>query len=382
MRADGQQGLGGLRNSIVRLYAVMALADALGVLSAKLGLSGFSSSLFFFWFAVLPLPAGALCLTWGGSRIVGWSAFLSALACVALAVGASSRSFAVLGVALAGFANVVLQVAAPVWMAESLPAGRLAGVLTGGVFVKTLMAVAFPFAVAFASSAGFWPLALAPFALLAACEIRLMRSPCPLPRAPQMKPMGAFGRDVRRVLSDPVAVAAMAAFAVAVVADVLFNLSVPDVVARRFGSGEIAVALVYAVLFGVKLPVMLGGMWLFRRLDARRTFLPSVLVAVTGTGLMTAFGGSLACLVGVALFAAGFANVYGQIFDAVLSRQPAAAASVSSLLVLSISAGALASPILSAVRAWGGCTPEAAVFSLVSLLPPLAAVLGLSRSRS
>ena len=360
----------------------MALADTLGVLSAKLGLSDFSSSLFFFWFAVLPLPAGALCLKWGGSRIVGWSALLSALACVALAVGASSWSFAVLGVALAGFANVVLQVAAPVWMAESFPAGRLAGVLTGGLFVKTLMAVAFPFAVALASSVGFWPLALAPFVALAACEIRLTRSPRLRSHAPPMKPIRALGRGLRRVLSDLVVDVAMVAFAVAIVADVLFNLSVPEVVARRFGSGEIAVALVYAVLFGVKLPVMLGGMWLFRRLDARRTFLPSVLVAVTGTGLMTAFGGYLACLVGVALFAAGFANVYGQVFDAVLSRHPTAAASVSSLLVLSISAGALASPILSAVRAWGGCTPEVAVFSLVSLLLPLAVFLSLARLRS
>lgn len=41
-------------------YAVMAQVDALGALSAKLGLGGVSSSLFFLWFAALPVPVGAL----------------------------------------------------------------------------------------------------------------------------------------------------------------------------------------------------------------------------------------------------------------------------------------------------------------------------------
>ena len=143
-------------------------------------------------------------------------------------------------------------------MAERTSARRVAGVLTGGLFVKTLMAVAFPFAVAAASAVGGWPLSLFPFAALALLGV------CRMPRPPQ--PVAGARRSSERrspwrVVRDPVAVVAAAAFAVAIVADVLFNLSIPELVVRRFGRGDATAAVAYAVLFGVKLPVTPLGAW-------------------------------------------------------------------------------------------------------------------------
>ena len=69
-------------------YAVMAQVDALGALSAKLGLGGVSSSLFFLWFAALPVPVAALCVRFGATRLVRASLLLSVIACASLATGA------------------------------------------------------------------------------------------------------------------------------------------------------------------------------------------------------------------------------------------------------------------------------------------------------
>ena len=169
-------------------YAVMALPDAVGVLSAKLGVADVSSLLFFLWFAVLPVPVGILCVRLGASRLVRAALLLSGAACFLLAGG--SRPVALAGLAVAGFANVLLQVAVPVQATEAVPADRLASVLTGGLFVKTLMAMAFPSLVAWASSCSLallpfawanardaWFLALVPFAALAAWGAAIEKHP-------------------------------------------------------------------------------------------------------------------------------------------------------------------------------------------------------------
>ena len=362
-------------------YAVMALPDALGALSAKLGLGGVSSSLFFLWFAALPVPIGALCVRFGAARLVRASLLLAVVACVALATGALFTGVACCGFALAGLANVVLQVAVPVWVSEQVPVRRVAGLLTGGLFVKTLMAVAFPFAVAVAAGVGCWPLALLPFAALAGLGVcRMTRTA----RPPQ--PVAGVRRSAERALGhvvrDPAAVVAAAAFAVAIVADVLFCLSIPELVVRRFGRGDATAAVAYAVLFGVKLPVTLLGAWHFARRPAHRTFAPVLLVALAGAVGMAVTDGLFPFLVGVALFAAGFANVYGQVFDAVALRHPQEMPAVASLLVMAVSAGAVASPLGAWARTFGGRAPEVAVLALVALLVPLAAFVTFSRNKA
>ena len=86
-------------------------------------------------------------------------------------------------------------------------------------------------------------------------------------------------------------------------------------------------------------------------------------------------------LLGVGLFAAGFANVYGHVFGSAAPRHPDDAPAVSALVVMSISSGALASPLLSSVGGLGLCAPEWMVLALVAFLAPFAAFLSMSRGR-
>lgn len=370
-------------------YAVMALPDAVGVLSAKLGVADVSSLLFFLWFAVLPVPVGVLCVRLGASRLVRAALLLSGAVCFLLAGG--SRPVALAGLAVAGFANVLLQVAVPVQATEAVPADRLASVLTGGLFVKTLMAMAFPSLVAWASSCSLallpfawanardaWFLALVPFAALAAWGAASV-GVAPRPAVASAEAVRTLLRATRRVLADPVSCGAVVAFAVALVMDVAYNLSVPETLSRRFGAGDAAVAVVYATLFGVKLPVTLFGAWLFRRRDARRTFALSSAVALAGALVLFAAGSLPLYLVGVALFATGCANVYGHVFGTVARRHPAEASAAASLLVTALAAGAVASPLLDAARRLGVCAAEGVVLALGAALLPLAVFVSFSR---
>ena len=365
---------------VLLCYAVMALVDALGVLSDKAELVGFSSTLFFVWFAVAPLPVGAICCRVGTVPMLRTALSVSVLACALLGVGSWSRWCSAVGFCLAGLSNVCLQVAVPVWVASRFSCDRLAGVATGGLFAKTAVAVSFPFAVYALSGIGCWWLSLLPFAMVSAAACFVVEGAT----------VGGDGRlaaqipafiGVRRVLKDPVVRCAVMAFAMAIVADVTFNLSVPGVVARRFGGGGASAGTVYAVWFGVKLPLMLVGSRLFLRHDARRFFGGAALVALAGALVMLSCGGWSVYLLGVGLFAAGFANVYGHVIDAAMPRHPDDTPAVSALVVMSISSGALASPLLSAVGGLGLCAPEWTVLALVALLAPFAVFLSIFRDK-
>jgi len=115
---------------------------------------------------------------------------------------------------------------------------------------------------------------------------------------------------------------------------------------------------------------------------ARRFFGVAALVSLVGASFMLACGAWWAYLVGVGLFAAGFANVYGHVIDAAMPRHPAEASAVSSVLVMSISAGALASPLLAAIGGLGPRAPEGLVLALVALLLPFAVFLSAFRGKS
>ena len=365
---------------VLLCYAVMALADALGVLSAQAGLVGFSSTLFFIWFAVAPLPVGALCCRVGTVPMLQAALSVSVLACALLGVGMWSRWCSAVGFCLAGLSNVCLQVVVPVWAASRFSCSRLAGVVTGGLFMKTAVAVSFPFAVYALSGMGCWWLSLLPFAVVSAAACFVVKGATGGGDGRLAAQIPAFV-GVRRVLKDPVVRCAVIAFAIAVVADVAFNLSVPGAVASRFGGDGASAGTVYAVWFGVKLPLMLVGSRLFQRHDARRFFGGAAIVALAGAVVMLACGGWRMYLFGVGLFAAGFANVYGHVFGAAAPRHPDDTPAVSALVVMSISSGALASPLLSSVGGLGLCAPEWTVLALVALLAPFAVFLSMSRGR-
>ena len=216
-----------------------------------------------------------------------------------------------------------------------------------------LFAMVLPFAIAAFAHAGDWRLFFPAFGAVFAAAAALVWlsgaevSVCPPHGAASLAGVVAVVRDA------PTALAALS-FAVGVIADVAFNLSVPDAVHLRFAMGDAAVGTVYAVLFGVKLPVTLLGAWLFARRDARRLFPVSISIAALGAFALIIADGFFAYLVGVTLFAAGYANAYGFVYAVATPRHPPGrAASVATLLTMSIAGGALASPLIAAMSCLG-----------------------------
>lgn len=351
------------RNSIgaaglLLAYSCMAFPDAIGVVAARLRLDGIASALVFAWFALLAIPSGLLCDRFGSRRVAVFALGGTLPAFALLAVCGDFRYAAAAGLAFAGAANVALQVSLPSRAVELFGVSRQASVLTLGLFVKTLFAMAIPFAIAAFAHAGDWRFFFSAYGVVFTAAAALMwlgggESSCPLRGAASLVGVVEVARDV------PTALSALS-FAVGVIADVAFNLSVPDAVHLRFAMGDAAVGTVYIVLFGVKLPVTLLGAWFFARCDARRFFSASIAIAALGAFALIMAEGFVAYLAGVALFAAGYANVYGFVYAVAAPRHSSGkAASVAALLTMSIAGGALASPLIAAISCPRGRSAEA-----------------------
>ncbi len=364
------------RNSIgaaglLLAYSCMAFPDAIGVVAARLRLDGIASSLVFAWFALFAIPSGILCDRFGSRRVAVFALGGTLPAFALLAVCGDFRYAAAAGLALAGVANVALQVSLPSRAVELFGVSRQAGVLTLGLFAKTLFAMAIPFAIAAFVHAGDWRFFFPAYGVVFTAAAALMwfgggsRRAC---GAASLAGVVEVARDV------PTALAALS-FTVGFIADVAFNLSVPDAVQLRFAMGDAAVGTVYAVLFGVKLPVTLLGAWLFARCDARRFFPASIAIAALGAFALIMVEGFVAYLVGVALFAAGYANVYGFVYAVAAPRHPSGkAASVAALLTMSIAGSALASPLIAAMSRLGARSAEVLSVAATAVLLLLAAV--------
>ena len=360
---------------VLLAYSCMAFPDALGVIASRLRLAGIASSLVFAWFALFAIPSGLLCDCFGSRRVAVFSLVGTLLAFALLVLGGDGSWVAAAGLAVAGAANVALQVVLPSRAVELFGVSRQASVLTLGLFVKMLFAMTIPFAIAAFAHVGDWRLFFPAFGAVLSVAAALVwfggtqTSACPKRGSASLAGVIEVVRDV------PTGLAALS-FAVGIIADVAFNLSVPDAVHLRFGMGDAAVGTVYAVLFGMKLPVTLLGAWLFARCDARRFFPASIAIAALGMFALMSAEGLFAYLVGVALFAAGYANVYGFVYAVAAPRHaPDRAASVAALLTMSIAGGALASPLIAAMSCLGcrsGEVLSAAATAILLLLAALA----------
>ena len=350
-------------------YVVMAFPDGIGVMSARFGLDGYASTLVFLWFAILPPAAGKLCDRTGGRIAVAISLAAALPAFVLLWRGTPQSAVVAIGFALAGIANVLLQTTVPVWAAELFGAARLPVLLTAGLFVKTIVAISLPYAVFALASAGDWRHVFVALFIVTAASICLVwRSGVGMSGARATRGDSVSIGSIFTVLKDRPTLLAAIAFAVAIVADVAFNLSVPATVPGRIGGGDMEIGLVYAVLFGVKLPVMLVGSMLFARKGVIHFLLPAILVAVAGTCVMLLAGVFAAYLCGVVLFAFGYANIYGFVYGVAAPRHPGAMPGVSALLTMSIAGGALASPLVRVLAPCGARSAESLVFALTVAL--------------
>lgn len=331
----------------------MSFADGIGVAVSRLGseyaftpfVMGLLPSLMFVWFFALSVPIGGLCERFGRKRVAMVSLSLTAVSlALPMMPGLSPVVAYVAAFAMLGIANVGLQVSLPpmvsVLAAPDLPAGRVMACLSG----KTGMAAAIPFVFSAFALIGKWEWAFPSGGLLAvAVAFFLNRLEIPLVRT---EGRGASGLGMLRMLLDPLVFLLVGVFALAVCHEVWMNLAMPGFLRDRYGWGDSRMGLGAGIYFFAKIPVMLVGSVLLSKFPPSRFLLPCVLSVAAGTMVLILAPTAIAFLGGVLLVSIGSANFFGIIFGMLTEQHPGKLDAMSALLVMSISLGAVVSPLM------------------------------------
>ena len=334
-------------------FLVMSFADGIGVAVSRLGseyafsplVMGLLPSLMFVWFFALSVPIGGLCERFGRKRVAMISLLLAA---VFLMLPVVSR-FAPVAVyvaafAMLGIANVGLQVSMPpmvsVLAAPGLPAGRVMMCLSG----KTGMAAAIPFVFSAFALIGKWEWAFPSGGLLAIAVVFFLNR-LEMSQA-RVENQDASGRGMLRMLLEPSVFLLVGVFAFAVCHEVWMNLAMPGFLRDRYGWGDSRMGLGAGIYFFAKIPVMLVGSVLLSKFPPSRFLLPCVLSVAVGTMVLLLAPTVIAFLCGVLLVSVGSANFFGIIFGLLTELHPGKLDALSALLVMSISLGAVVSPVM------------------------------------
>ena len=156
----------------------------------------------------------------------------------------------------------------------------------------------------------------------------------------------APGRGMLRMLLEPSVLLLVGVFALAVCHEVWMNLAMPGFLRDRYGWGDSRMGLGAGVYFFAKIPVMLVGSVLLSKFPPSRFLLPCVLSVAVGTMILLLAPTAIVFLCGVLLVSVGSANFFGIIFGMLTERHPGKLDALSALLVLSISLGAVVSPVM------------------------------------
>lgn len=131
-------------------------------------------------------------------------------------------------------------------------------------------------------------------------------------------------------------------------AEVSMSTEVPILLKKNYGFSEFGLWIAWALFF---LPILVGrftGGIVLRFLNPRKFLLYSVLLSVTGLGLIF-LNSPVITFVSIVLVGLGFANIFPLIFSITVDKMPERTNELSGLMVTAIVGGAIIPPIMGLV---------------------------------
>ena len=373
-------------------FFVMGFADIVGTVVNQVKsecslddvTAGFLPSMIFAWFFLVSLPAGVLSGRVGRKNAVLLSLAVTAAAMFLPLAGGAGRAWPYFAAfALIGIGNTVLQAALPALMGNVVPPALLASRISLGQFVKAICAALTPVLIYVAASAlGNWRLVFPIYGVVAAAAAAwLMLSRIPDEREAPGGPAVStttFGSCLA-LLRNPLILALTAGVFFAVGLDVGFSVAIPEFLKGEYKMDVSAAGTGPAVYFVGKTMAAAGGAVLLGKCSPVKCFPWCVGLAILAVAGIFACADSVSFLACVFVAAAATANVFGICMGVALDKMPGKANEITSLMVMAISGGAVAPPVLGFAQKCAGSA--GLVWVLLACLAYLAALSAIMRGK-
>lgn len=349
-------------------YFVMGFMDLVGISTSYVQADfagrmpaevfGFLPSVVFFWFLLLSIPV-AMAMNRFGRKTTVLASMAVTLVGVLLPYVFYDFASVLVGFALLGIGNTILQVGINPLISNVVPDGKMTSTLTVGQVFKAVCSLSGPFIAGFAArELGNWRLVFLIYGVVTAVTaVWLLLTP-----VEREKRAGSTSfRAALSLLGDRRVRLLFFAMMAFIAVDIGINTEAPRLLMERLGldpslTGSVSrtghAAMPY---FACRLAGALAGAFLLARFDALSYFRVNVAVLAVALAALMFVRSETAILILVGVVGLACSSLFPVIMSLAMRSAPARGNEVSGLMITAICGGAIISPVMSyAVKLGGG----------------------------
>ncbi len=298
----------------------------------------------FIWFALLSIPTGIFQDRKSKKLTVNIGMILSAVGLLIPFIYYTLPT-ALLGFALLGIGNTILQVSANPLLIDISSKDTKAANLSLSQLIKAIASMLGPMVTAgLALYAGNWRLVFPVFAAVSLLSALWLNSVKIEESKPEKEP--ATFRSSFRLLKNRYILITILAIFFMVGFDVSMNTNIANFLVTRFQVSLEAASMGIVIYFASLMTGRFIGAILLRKLDIKIFMIISTLVAILGLVGIIISDDILITQILIFVTGLGFSNVFPIMFALIVDKKPVYANELSGLIILAVSGGAIIPPII------------------------------------
>lgn len=328
-------------------FFVMSFVDLVGVgvdrVSKDMSLSATVAQLIpsaaFLWFFILSVPVGVLQSRLGKKTMLNIGMGVTALG---LLVPFLFYSFAMvlLGFALLGIGNTIVQVSANPLLVDVVPGNRASSFLSFSQFIKAIGSMlGAPLAVFFATQFGDWKLLFLVFGIVSILSV-LWLGTIKIEETRIEGYKATFASSFKLLGNGFVLLLVLSIFLVVGV-DVGFNSNSGQLLIKQFGIDQTSAELGRSVYFFGRILGTFAGALMLTRITSRKLFMWTSVVGILCFIAIIFVRSTVMAWILVFLIGLAVANIWPLVFSLAVEKFPERTNEISGLVMMAISGGAV-----------------------------------------
>ena len=332
---------------VLMAFFVMSFVDLVGIIvdrvSSDMSLSPTVAQLIpsaiFLWFFLLSVPIGVLQARLGKRNMLNIGMGVTALG---LLVPWFFYSFAMImvGAALLGIGNTIVQVSANPLLVDAVPGNRRSSFLSFSQFIKAIGSMlGAPLAAFFAAKFGDWKLLFLVFGIVSILSV-LWLGNVKIEETRQEGFKASIGSTFKLLNNKFILLMVIAIFLVVGV-DVGFNSNSGQFLIKRFGIEQVAAESGRSIYFlGRMLGTFMGAIML-AKISSQKFYMWTSLLGILFLMAILLIKSSALAWVLVFLIGLAVANIWPLVFSIAVGKYPERSNEISGLMMMAISGGAV-----------------------------------------
>lgn len=337
---------------VLMAFFVMSFCDLVGIgvdrVKLEFELSNSMAQLIpsavFLWFFVLSVPVGIMQDRIGKRNMVNIGMVITALG-LFLPVLIYTFEAVLIGFALLGIGNTIVQVSANPLLVDVVPSNRRSSFLSFSQFIKAVGSmIAAPLAGYFALWFGDWKILFIVFGVVSILAV-LWLAASKVVETESTEKRATFASSFKLLGNSFVAVMVMCIFLVVGI-DVGINAISGQFLLAKFGSEQTVAESGRSLYFFGKMLGTFGGAILLARLSSPRFFMWSSVLGLLSLLALIFAPTELTAMIVIFIVGLGIANIFPLVFSLTIGKHPDRANEISGLMIMAVSGGAVLPPLM------------------------------------